>query len=472
MGRQFVTFLVGVFFVTSCVPAEKPIAKGLMKRFLAALEEEVISGEGADIMSIKKRGPAASEIPALTAAQILAQDFSDVKDKPDHTKHHTIDEKLGGGDDERPNSERAGIEKRLAITDESDQGYWIKGIVPYQFGAGFQSQAKRDQIYKAMQDIMDTTCIKFQPYTQPPPTPEHNRARVVFQDVDGGCYSDVGMFKWPPGGPQGIQLEDACMYHGVILHETMHALGVQHTQTRYDRDQYIKVHLDRVSPGHTDQFIKIDSIFSFGNDLPYDYLSVMHYGSRDSSERGDRTMTTKDTCYMDIIGKANVMSFGDIKLLNKMYKCGEECPADNRCRSPCFLAKTGNSGASCECICPKADQCGKLRALGSRTNMGTGNPPVVTTTRPTRPPTTRPPATRPPTTKAPKRNCYTVDSDGAAIYTGTKSRAISGRCQYWNNTDFWGNKGLIKNYCRNPDGDTQPWCMIRGGWDYCDIPRC
>ena len=187
-----------------------------MKRFLAALEEEVISGEGADIMSIKKPGPAASDsqIPGLTAEQILAKNFTDVKDQPDHTKHRTIDEKLGGGDDETPHFKLAEIEKRQAITDESDQGYWIKGIVPYEFGAGFQTQAKIDQIYKALQDIMDKTCIKFQRYTQPPPTPEHHKARVVFEDVDGGCYSDVGMFKWAPGGPQGIQLEDACMYHG------------------------------------------------------------------------------------------------------------------------------------------------------------------------------------------------------------------------------------------------------------------
>ena len=36
---------------------------------------------------------------------------------------------------------------------------------------------------------------------------------------------------------------------------------------------------------------------------------------------------------------------------------------------------------------------------------------------------------------------------------------------------------LLRNtpYCRNPDGDSQPWCFINnstGLWEYCDIPRC
>ena len=31
---------------------------------------------------------------------------------------------------------------------------------------------------------------------------------------------------------------------------------------------------------------------------------------------------------------------------------------------------------------------------------------------------------------------------------------------------------LPSNYCRNPNGDSQPWCFTADGWDYCDVPRC
>ena len=29
------------------------------------------------------------------------------------------------------------------------------------------------------------------------------------------------------------------------------------------------------------------------------------------------------------------------------------------------------------------------------------------------------------------------------------------------------------NHCRNPDGDSTPWCIVEGGeYDYCDVPEC
>jgi len=31
------------------------------------------------------------------------------------------------------------------------------------------------------------------------------------------------------------------------------------------------------------------------------------------------------------------------------------------------------------------------------------------------------------------------------------------------------------NYCRSPDGDTQPWCYTSHPderWGYCDVPKC
>ena len=30
---------------------------------------------------------------------------------------------------------------------------------------------------------------------------------------------------------------------------------------------------------------------------------------------------------------------------------------------------------------------------------------------------------------------------------------------------------LPSNYCRTPNGDSQPWGFTADGWDYCDVPR-
>lgn len=78
-----------------------------------------------------------------------------------------------------------------------------------------------------------------------------------------------------------------------------------------------------------------------------------------------------------------------------------------------------------------------------------------------------------------------------ADYRGTQNRTSlgsSGRsCLYWNQTREHayntakypnGEWGLgSHNYCRNPDGDVQPWCYISENeegiyWKYCDIPTC
>ncbi|KAK9411717.1 plasminogen [Crotalus adamanteus] len=72
-------------------------------------------------------------------------------------------------------------------------------------------------------------------------------------------------------------------------------------------------------------------------------------------------------------------------------------------------------------------------------------------------------------------------------YRGHIATTGSGRtCQEWQSqvphehTSFTPEthprSGLEKNYCRNPDGDTNgPWCYTTDknkGWEYCDIPQC
>ena len=59
-----------------------------------------------------------------------------------------------------------------------------------------------------------------------------------------GCSSPLGKL----GGRQDLSLADGCMEMGTQMHEFMHALGVMHTFTRRDRDQYVDIFIDRVEP--------------------------------------------------------------------------------------------------------------------------------------------------------------------------------------------------------------------------------
>ncbi|XP_065585755.1 plasminogen-like [Cyrtonyx montezumae] len=70
-------------------------------------------------------------------------------------------------------------------------------------------------------------------------------------------------------------------------------------------------------------------------------------------------------------------------------------------------------------------------------------------------------------------------------YRGTTSITVSGRkCQAWNSKsphdhgktpEKFPNADLRENYCRNPDGDSRPWCFTTDPsvpWEYCNLKRC
>ncbi|PIO66133.1 astacin [Teladorsagia circumcincta] len=56
--------------------------------------------------------------------------------------------------------------------------------------------------------------------------------------------------------------------------------GFFRTQARYDRDDYIKVNKDNVKTGWTSDFDKQAEALNNNYGLPYDYGSIMHYGSK------------------------------------------------------------------------------------------------------------------------------------------------------------------------------------------------
>lgn len=74
-------------------------------------------------------------------------------------------------------------------------------------------------------------------------------------------------------------------------------------------------------------------------------------------------------------------------------------------------------------------------------------------------------------------------------YRGTWSISRTGaECINWNSTSLWGKKYTARrpeanslglgnhNYCRNPDGDSKPWCYVYKGtqiaWEFCTLPAC
>jgi hypothetical protein len=131
-----------------------------------------------------------------------------------------------------------------------------------------------------------------------------------------GCSSSVGR----QGGAQNVNLADGCST-GNAIHEIGHAAGLWHEQSRTDRDSYVIVNWANIQTSPVDQRYNFQTYAAQGQDGfnygPYDYGSIMHYGSYDFNKNGLPTITKTDGSI--IVNNREYLSSGDISGVNYMY---------------------------------------------------------------------------------------------------------------------------------------------------------
>jgi len=187
-------------------------------------------------------------------------------------------------------------------------GRWPEGKVPYQIEGSIGMWGAR-AINAAIENYHKHTCIRFHKRT-------NERSYISFYK-GSGCHSPVG---YRPGRVNRISLGSGCQYMGIAMHEIGHSMGFWHEQMRPDRDKYIKILWQNIKGGMSSQFKKLDygTIDSLGT--PYDFSSMMHYGSTAfSTSRFRKTIQTIDPSKQRLIGQRRGFSEIDIKQLGLMY---------------------------------------------------------------------------------------------------------------------------------------------------------
>jgi hypothetical protein len=163
-------------------------------------------------------------------------------------------------------------------------------------------------------------------------------ARVEFSGTDGfvAFYNEmttpdagapyVGKLPHSSGTPEALAATSATLVNtaysghcsaGAAIHEIGHAVGLFHEQTRFDRDSYIKINWENITPANRFNFEKHSKVV--GTDTgPYDFGSIMHYGGTAFSIDGvKKTMEALDG--HDITEQRDGLSAGDLVGVEAMY---------------------------------------------------------------------------------------------------------------------------------------------------------
>lgn len=240
---------------------------------------------------------------------------------------------------------------------------WDKLPIKFTFDPTFDS-GQKETIRSALKDIEFKTCIKFAEVSDEPENEQH----IMFRKITGPSFcgfSNLGR----TGSQNLVWINFGCAtVHGTATHEVLHALGIDHHQTRYDRDDHLQINWDTIDPQSLDLFAQnnVSDYTSYG--VPYDYFSVMHYNAyvrTTDINKPSMTPKKKPDFYLSVLGQRVAMSDKDAELVRKMY-CSPDCEdsnvfcgwwaTDGYCENEAYIASMARTCKKSCGMCPGGNE--------------------------------------------------------------------------------------------------------------------
>uniref|UniRef100_A0A4X1VLS0 Meprin A subunit n=1 Tax=Sus scrofa TaxID=9823 RepID=A0A4X1VLS0_PIG len=209
-----------------------------------------------------------------------------------------------------------GVQERNSIVGE---GYRWPHTIPYVLDDSLEMNA-RGVILEAFERYRLKTCIDFKPWS--------GEANYISVFKGSGCWSSVGN---QHVGKQNLSIGHNCDRTATVQHEFLHALGFFHEQSRSDRDDYVSIIWDRITPGKENNFKAYTDEETDSLNVPYDYNSVMHYSKTAFQIGSEPTIVTRISDFMDVIGQRLDFSDHDLLKLNRLYNCSSSLSFMDSC---------------------------------------------------------------------------------------------------------------------------------------------